>query len=82
MKKYISGLSLLGLGLILFFAYLFFAGSAESSFGDFSDGFLLGLSLGIILVGIILIVVIAIKSKRENKKWVTNVTHFFYINCF
>lgn len=68
MKKYISGLSLIVLGLILFFAYLFFAGNAESSFGEFSNGLLLGLSLGIIFVGIILIVVIGIKSKRENKK--------------
>lgn len=77
MKKYISGLSLVVFGLILFFAYLFFTGNAESSFGEFSNGLLLGISLGIILVGIILIVVIEIKSKRENKKWVTNVTHFF-----
>lgn len=77
MKKYISGLFLVVFGLILFFAYLFFAGNAESSFGEFSNGLLLGLSLVIILVGIILIVVIAIKSKRENKK-MSNICYSFF----
>ncbi|MDO4378688.1 MAG: hypothetical protein Q4C64_06005 [Erysipelotrichia bacterium] len=50
------GIALIILGIILILAYFAFGGDETGSFGHFSQGILLGLSIGINLVGIILIV--------------------------
>lgn len=54
MEKLKTGISLIILGNLLYLSYTFFGGNETSSFGDFSSGLLIGLSIGCNLVGIIL----------------------------
>lgn len=67
MKKLKYGISLVILGNILYLMYIFF-GSGDSSFGEFTSGLLLGLSIGINLVGIITIIIYASKENQSSKK--------------
>ena len=53
MNKLKIGIFLIILGNILYLSYIFFTGNETSSFGEFTRGLLLGLSVGINLVGII-----------------------------
>ncbi len=62
MKKLKFGVSLVVLGNILYLAYIFLAGDG-SSFGEFTSGLLLGLSIGISLVGIIMLIIYASKER-------------------
>ena len=64
MDKLKTGISLIILGNILYLAYIFFTGNETSSFGDFSRGLLLWLSIGTNLVGIILTVIYISKSDK------------------
>ena len=64
MDKLKKGISLIILGNLLYLAYIFFTGNETSSFGDFSRGLLLGLSIGTNLVGIILTVIYISKSDK------------------
>lgn len=64
MDKLKTGISLIILGNLLYLAYIFFTGNETSSFGDFSKGLLLGLSIGTNLVGIILTVIYISKSDK------------------
>ena len=50
------------LGNILYLVYIFF-GYSESSFGEFTSGLLLGLSVGISLIGIIMLIIYVSKEK-------------------
>ena len=70
MKNLISGSILFVLGITLYLCYNYFAGDGSSHFGMFSDGVLLGLAIGILLVGIILAIIglINICKNKENKK--------------
>ena len=62
MKKLRLGVSLVILGNILYLAYIFFAGEG-SSFGEFTSGLLFGMSVGISLIGIILLIIYASKER-------------------
>lgn len=62
MKKLKGGVSLVILGNILYLVYIFFCYS-ESSFGEFTSGLLLGLSVGISLIGIIMLIIYVSKEK-------------------
>ena len=64
MDKLKTGISLIIIGNLLYLAYIFFTGNETSSFGDFSKGLLLGLSIGTNLVGIILTVIYISKSDK------------------
>lgn len=64
MDKLKTGISLIIIGNLLYLAYIFFTGNETSSFGDFSRGLLLGLSIGTNLVGIILTVIYISKSDK------------------
>ena len=64
MDKSKLGLLLVVLGNMLYISYIFF-GDSSSSFGDFTSGLLLGLSIGTNLLGIILI---AMSIKNNNRK--------------
>ena len=71
MNKLKIGIFLIILGNILYLSYIFFAGNETSSFGEFTKGLLLGLSVGTNLVGIILSIIYA--AKRQNgKEWIIN----------
>ncbi len=56
MKKLKTGISLIILGNMLYLASLLFTSNKASSFGEFSSGLLVGLSIGCNLIGIILTV--------------------------
>ncbi len=66
MNKLKIGVFLIILGNILYLSYIFFTGNETSSFGEFTNGLLLGLSVGINLVGIILLILYI--SKEKSKK--------------
>lgn len=66
MNKLKIGIFLTILGNILYLSYIFFAGNETSSFGEFTKGLLLGLSVGTNLVGIILSIIYV--AKRQNGK--------------
>ena len=57
MNKLKMGISLIILGNILYLSYILFTGNETSSFGEFTKGLLLGLSVGTNLVGIILLII-------------------------
>ena len=67
MNKLKTGISLIILGNILYLSYIFFAGNETSSFGEFTKGILLGLSVGTNLVGIILSIIYVAKEKNQKK---------------
>ena len=67
MNKSKIGLSLIILGNALYILHLFFSQGAESGFGDFANGLLVGLSIGVNLVGII-IVAMSLSKKKDDKK--------------
>ena len=67
MNKLKTGIFLIILGNILYLSYIFFTGNETSSFGEFTKGLLLGLSVGTNLVGIILSIIYVVKDKNEKK---------------
>lgn len=66
MKNEKIGIGLIILGNILYVFYIFFCRRDVSSFGDFTSGVLLGLSIWINLLGIVL--TISGISKNKNDK--------------
>lgn len=67
MEKLKTGTLLIILGNLLYLAYTFFSQNESSNFGDFSNGLLLGISIGCNLVGIILIVTYMSKDSKKDK---------------
>ena len=65
MNKLKTGISLIVLGNILYLSYIFFTGNETSSFGEFFEGLLLGLSVGTNLIGIILSIIYISKEKKS-----------------
>ena len=65
MNKLKMGIFLIILGNILYLSYIFFTGNETSSFGEFTKGLLLGLSVGTNLLGIILSIIYVTKEKNE-----------------
>ena len=66
MHKGKTGILLIILGNILYLAYTLFCGNEVTPFSEFSSGLLLGLSIGINLTGIILLVLYISKMKKIN----------------
>lgn len=67
MNKLKIGIYLIILGNILYLSYIFFTGNETSSFGEFTKGLLLGLSVGTNLIGIILSIIYVSKEKKSKK---------------
>lgn len=65
MSKGKMGLLLVILGNVLYWLYTIFCGDEITPFGNFSSGLLLGLSVGINLVGIILLALYISKDKQN-----------------
>ena len=59
------GTFLIVLGNLLYLAFTFFTGNETSSFGEFSSGLLMGLSIGCNFIGIILLVAYMSKNSKE-----------------
>lgn len=64
MEKLKIGTLLIILGNLLYLSYIFFCGNETSSFGEFSSGLLLGLSIGSNLIGIILTIAYMSKNNK------------------
>lgn len=67
MKQLKIGTLLIILGNLLYLAYTFLLVNEGSNFGDFTQGLLLGLSIGINLIGIILTAYYISKNNEKNK---------------
>ena len=65
MNKGKTGILMIILGNILYLAYAFFCGNEITSFGEFTSGLLLGVSVGINLIGIILLALYISKSEKN-----------------
>mgnify|MGYP005787631841 FL=1 len=59
------GILMIVLGNILYLAYAFFCGSETTPFDEFSSGLLLGLSVGINLIGMILLILYISKNEKN-----------------
>lgn len=68
MKKLKMGTLLIVLGNIFYLTYILFCGNEVSDFGNFSSGFLLGLSIGCNFVGIILTVAYMSNENKDKEK--------------
>lgn len=66
MNKGKTGILMIILGNILYLSYIFFCGNEMTSFSEFTSGFLLGLSIGINLLGIILLALYISKKIKIN----------------
>ena len=67
LKKLKLSAILIILGELLSWTQNYFASDATSNFSEFTSGILLGLSVGMKLVGIILILLVIIKYPKEEK---------------
>lgn len=65
MKQLKTGTFLIILGNLLYLAFTIFTGNETSSFGEFSSGLLIGLSIGCNFIGIILLVANMSKNSKE-----------------
>ena len=65
MKQGQTGILMIIFGNILYLAYTFFCGNETTPFSEFSSGLLLGLSIGINLLGIILLVLYISKIEKN-----------------
>ena len=68
MNKLKTGISLIILGNLLYLVYIYFGGNETSSFSAFTSGLLLGLSVGINLLGIILVIIYIVKEEKNKKE--------------
>ena len=59
--------ALIIVGELLSWALNYFASDATSNFSEFTSGVLLGLSVGMKLIGIILILILIVKYPKEEK---------------
>ena len=59
------GILMIILGNILYLAYTLFCGNEATTFSEFSSGLLLGLSIGVNLIGIILLVIYISKNEKK-----------------
>lgn len=64
MNKGKTGILMVILGNVLYLARTFFGSNEITPFGEFTSGILLGLSLGINLIGIILLVQYVVKIEK------------------
>ncbi len=65
MNKGKTGILMIILGNVLYLVYTFFCGNETTPFDEFSSGLLLGLSIGINLIGIILVVLYISKNEKN-----------------
>ena len=68
MKKLKTGITLIVLGNVLYVTKDFATNVLPSSFGDFIQGLLLGLGVGINVVGIILVFMYLAKEEKKVKE--------------
>ena len=67
LKSLKISVSLIILGNILYWALGYFTSTSTSPFSEFLTGILLGLSIGINIIGIILLILYIVKSEKNKK---------------
>ena len=65
MNKGKTGILMIILGNVLYLVYTFFCGNETTPFDEFSSGLLLGLSVGINLIGVILLILYISKNEKN-----------------
>ena len=65
MNKGKTGILMIILGNILYLIHTFFGSNEITPFGEFTSGMLLGLSIGINLIGIILLAQYVSKNEKD-----------------
>ena len=65
MKKLILGISLIILSIVLYISKNYFSKQETTNFDKFSSGILIGLSIGIFLVGIVMIICYIFEKNKE-----------------
>ena len=65
MNKGKTGILMIILGNLLYLSYIFFCSNEMTSFSEFTSGFLLGVSIGINLLGIILLALYISKNEKD-----------------
>lgn len=68
MKKLILGIALTVFSIILYISKNYFSKQETTNFDKFSSGILIGLSIGIFLVGIIMIVCYIVERIKKDKQ--------------
>lgn len=68
MNKGKNGIWMILLGNILYLSYIFFDNQEITSFGEFTSGLLLGLSIGINIIGIILFALYISENEKKRRK--------------
>lgn len=68
MKKLILGISLTVFSIIIYISKNYFSKQETTNFDKFSSGILIGLSIGIFLVGIIMIVCYIVEKNKKDKQ--------------
>ena len=67
MKNFKTGITLIVFGNVLYVAKDFFDNVTSSNFSDFTQGFLVGLGIGLNVIGIILVFIyLAREGKKKN----------------
>ena len=65
MKNLKTGITLIILGNVLYVSKDFFDNVTSSNFSDFTQGFLVGLGIGLNVIGIILVFVYLAKGEKK-----------------
>ena len=68
MKKLISSISLIIFSAILYISKNYFSKQETTNFDKFSGGILIGLSIGIFLVGIVMIICYIVEKNKKDKQ--------------
>ena len=68
LKRLKISVALIILGNLLYFALSFFS-SDNGNFQEFTSGLLLGLSIGINIVGILLLLYTIVRYNKDRKQW-------------
>ena len=66
MKKLILGISLIILSIVLYISKNYFSKQETTNFDKFSSGILIGLSIGIFLVGIVMIICYIFEKNKKD----------------
>lgn len=68
MKNLKTGITLIILGNVLYVSKDFFDNVTSSNFSDFTQGFLVGLGIGLNVIGIILVFIYLAKEEKMEKQ--------------
>lgn len=71
-KKLILGISLIILSIVLYISKNYFSKQETTNFDKFSSGILIGLSIGIFLVGIVMIICYIFEKNKKDKQQEVN----------